>query len=310
MEQIEHSYLEIRGLKLHIAHTGKGELGTVLFVHGFPEIWYSWRHQMVAVANAGFRAIALDCRGYGLSDTPSDLKSLSWDDLTEDLLAILDSLSISKVFIVAKDFGVRPAFDIALYHRDRVLGVVTIGVPPIAYRLNLGGLPKGVYIYRWREPGRAEADFGRYDIKRVIRTIYILFSKSEIPTAQEGQEIMDLAYSSTPLPNWFTEQDLSVYADLYAKSGLPSALQIPYRTETKEPRAENPRFDVPMFLIMGQKDYILKIPGLVEYISSGTVKKFAPDLDISYVSEGSHFVQEQFPEQVNALLIDFLKKHI
>lgn len=130
-QRIEHSYLPIRGLKLHIAHIGKGlnltsflltsaslcffllffrknaaqlldlvipgEAATLLFVHGFPEVWYSWRHQMIAAAAAGFRAIALDFPGYGLSEPPADLTQASWQGLMNDLLAILDSLSITKV---------------------------------------------------------------------------------------------------------------------------------------------------------------------------------------------------------------------
>ena len=73
------------------------ELGTVVFLHGFPEIWYSWRHQMLAVASAGYRAIAPDCRGYGLSDQPPDDEEASWEDLVADVLAILDAYSIPKV---------------------------------------------------------------------------------------------------------------------------------------------------------------------------------------------------------------------
>ncbi|KAF2914228.1 hypothetical protein DAI22_10g146800 [Oryza sativa Japonica Group] len=228
-QRIEHSYLPIRGLKLHIAHIGKGEAATLLFVHGFPEVWYSWRHQMIAAAAAGFRAIALDFPGYGLSEPPADLTQASWQGLMNDLLAILDSLSIPKVFLVAKDFGVKPAYDLALCHPDRVCGIVSLGVPPLVESLSFSGLPEGFYIHRWREPGRAEADFGRFDTRRILRTIYILFSRSEIPVAKQGQEIMDLADESTPMPQWFTEEDLSAYTDLYEKSGLMTAIQIPYR---------------------------------------------------------------------------------
>uniref|UniRef100_A0A804J785 AB hydrolase-1 domain-containing protein n=1 Tax=Musa acuminata subsp. malaccensis TaxID=214687 RepID=A0A804J785_MUSAM len=97
VDKVEHSYLETRGLSLHIAHVGKGELGAVLFIHGFPEIWYSWRHQMNAVAKAGFKAIAPDLRSYGLSTQPSETEKTTWEDLVADLLAILNFLSISKV---------------------------------------------------------------------------------------------------------------------------------------------------------------------------------------------------------------------
>jgi len=80
-----------------------------------------------------------------------------------------------------------------------------------------------------QEPGRAEADFGRFDVKSVIRNIYILFSKTEVPVAGDDQEIMDLFNPSTPLPPWFSEEDLTAYASLYEKSGFRFALQVPYR---------------------------------------------------------------------------------
>ncbi|KAG2620510.1 hypothetical protein PVAP13_3NG172242 [Panicum virgatum] len=307
-QEIEHSYLPIRGLKLHIAHIGKGEVGTLLFVHGFPEVWYSWRHQMVAAAAAGFCAIAPDLPGYGLSEPPSDLALASWESLIKDLLSILDSLGISKVFLVAKDFGAKPAFDLALCHPDRVCGVVTFGVPPLVESLSRSGLPEGFYIYRWR-PGRAESDFGRFDARRIMRTIYILFSRSEIPIAKPGQEIMDLADDSTRMPYWFREEDLYAYTNLYEKSGFITALQIPYRTKPAEAEYADPRFEMPMFVMMGQKDYILKFPALKDYISSEKLKEIAPDHEITYIPKGSHFVQEQFPELVNQLMIDFLCKH-
>ena len=85
------------------------------------------------------------------------------------------------------------------------------------------------FCFLLQEPGRAEADFGRYDVRRVVRTIYVLFAGAEIPTAKEGQEIMDLADLTTPLPEWFTEEDLDAYAKLYEKSGFRYPLQMPYR---------------------------------------------------------------------------------
>ncbi|TKV99391.1 hypothetical protein SEVIR_8G040300v4 [Setaria viridis] len=307
-QEIEHSYLPIGRLKLRIAPIGKGEVGTLLFVHGFPEVWYSWRHQMVAAAAAGFRAIAPDHSGYGLSEPPPDLAQASWEGLMKALLAILDFLAISKVFLVAKDFGVKPAFDLALCQPDRVCGVVTFGVPPLVESLGFSGLPEGFYIYRWRT-GRAESDFGRFDVRRIMRTIYILFSRSEVPVAKQGQEIMDLADDSTPMPEWFREEDLSAYTNLYEKSGFITALQIPYRTKPAKAEYAKPRFEVPMFVIMGQKDYILNFPALKDYMSSEKLKEITPDLEITYIPEGSHFVQEQFPELVNQLMIDFLCKH-
>ncbi|XP_077241720.1 epoxide hydrolase 2-like [Tasmannia lanceolata] len=312
MEEIQHTHLDIRGLKLHVAEIGKGPV-VVVFLHGFPEIWYSWRYQMIAVANAGFRAIAPDFRGYGLSQEPPEPEKASLMDLVHDLLSILDSLAIPKAFLIGKDFGVFPAYQFALHHPERVSGVITLGVPfmvpgPDTFPHHL--YPEGFYILRWREPGRAEADFGRFDVKTVVRNIYILFSGSEVPVAGKDQEIMDLVDPSTPLPNWFTDEDLTAYATLYENSGFRLPLQVPYRSLREASSITDPKVQVPALLVMGEKDYVFKFVGMEEYIKSGKVKEYVPELEIVYLPEGSHFVQEQFPDQVNQLIITFLNKNI
>lgn len=310
MEKIKHTHVQVRELKLHVAEIGSG-LKVVVFLHGFPEIWYTWRHQMVAVANAGYRAIAIDFRGYGLSDQPAEPEKATFKDLVDDIAGLLDSLGINKAFLIGKDFGAIPAYLAAAVHPERVSGVITLGVPfmlpgPSAVQNHL--LPEGFYISRWQEAGRAEADFGRFDVKSVIRNIYTLFSGSEVPVAAKEQEIMGLFNPSTPLPPWFSEEDLSVYASLYEKSGFRFALQVPYRTLTVDCGITEPKVKAPSLLIMGEKDYVFKFPGMEEYIRGGAVKHFVPDLDIKYIPEGSHFVHEQLPEQVNELIITFLNK--
>ncbi|GMY10076.1 isoform 3 of bifunctional epoxide hydrolase 2 [Fagus crenata] len=311
MEKIQHSHVEVRGLKLHVAEIGSGDK-VVLFLHGFPEIWYTWRHQLIAVANAGYRAIAFDFRGYGLSDQPSEPEKANFNDLVDEVVSVLDSLGISKAFLIGKDFGAIPAYLVAVVHPERVSGVITLGVPfmlpgPSAVQNHL--LPEGFYISRWQEPGRAEADFGRYDVKTVIRNIYTLFSGSEVPVAAENKEIMDLFDPSTPLPPWFSQEDLSVYASLYEKSGFRFALQVPYRTLTVDCGITEPKVKAPSLLIMGEKDYVLKFPGIEDYVRSGAMKHVVTDLDIKFMPEGNHFVHEQLPEQVNEFIITFLAKH-
>ncbi|KAL5715611.1 microsomal epoxide hydrolase [Ranunculus cassubicifolius] len=313
MDEIQHNYVDINGLKLHVAEIGTGNK-VVIFLHGFPEIWYSWRYQMIAVANSGYRALAPDYRGYGLSQIPSQPQNTSFKHLIDDLLAILDHFCIPKAFIVGKDFGGRPAYYFSLLHPERVAGVVTLGVPytppgPFAFAQKL---PEGCYISRWQKPGRAEADFGRLEVKTVVKNIYILFSKSDMPTAAENQEIMDLVEPSAPLPSWFTEEDLSNYAALYEKSGFRTPLQVPYRSlgENLSSIISDPIVKVPVLVIMGGNDYALKFPGMENYIRSGKVKEYVPDLEVTWLPQGSHFVQEQFPDKVNQLIITFLNNHI
>lgn len=96
MEKIEHKYLQVNGSKLHIAQLGSGST-TILFLHGFPEIWYTWRYQMTCVAEAGYRAIAIDFRGYGLSDPKPEPEKTTFADILSDLLALLDALGLDKV---------------------------------------------------------------------------------------------------------------------------------------------------------------------------------------------------------------------
>lgn len=267
---------------------------------------------MIAAAAAGYRAIAFDFRGYGLSQQPPEPEKASFDDLVVDVIGVMDNFGISKAFLVGKDSGAFPAFQVAVLHPERVSGVVTLGIPfmlPGVSVIPMHLLPKGFYILRWQEPGRAEADFGRFDVKTVIRNIYMLFCRSELQVASDDHEIMDLADPSAPLPPWFTEEDLKVYSSLYENSGFRTPLQVPYRTLGIDCGVKDPKITAPGMLIMGEKDYVLKFPGMEEYIRSEKVKEFMPNLEIIFHEEGNHFVQEQFPEEVNQLLITFLNKH-
>lgn len=143
----------------------------------------------------------------------------------------------------------------------------------------------------------------------MIKNIYTLFSSSDIPIASDDKEIMDLVDPSSPLPPWFSNEDLAAYADLYKNSEFRTALQVPYRCINKDCGIKKTKITAPSLLIMGEKDYGMKIPGMEEYVRSEKAKEFMPDLEIDYIPEGSHFVQEQFPEKVNELIISFLGKH-
>ncbi|XP_057816590.2 uncharacterized protein LOC131029924 [Cryptomeria japonica] len=315
MEKIQHRHVDIQGLKLHVAEIGSGP--DVLLLHGFPEIWYTWRHQMIALADAGFHAIAPDFRGYGLSDQPSEIEKAGFVDLVEDLIGLLDAFSIQKVFVVSKDFGAMVAYFLDLLHPDRVRGMVVMGMPyrrPGPEYFAMDKLPRGFYIRHWQEPGRGLADFGRFDVETVVRNIYTLFSRSELPVAEEGKEIMDLYDPATPLPAWFTEDDLKMYSSLYEKSGFAFPLQVPYmamkRNWGKLGEITDYTIRAPTLLILGTEDYSLKFPGREAYLSGQVVNADVPNVDIKLIPEGGHFVQEQFPEEINKITIGFLNEHL
>ncbi|CAN1221760.1 hypothetical protein LINGRAPRIM_LOCUS379 [Linum grandiflorum] len=117
-----------------------------------------------------------------------------------------------------------------------------------------------------------------------------------MPTAAQNQEIMDLVDPSTPLPSWFSEEDLSAYGALYHKLDMPTTEQ---------------KLNMPALLIMGAKDYCLKFPGVEDYIhNDAAMKQFVPDLETVFMDQGNHFVQEQLPEEVNHLILGFLEARI
>ncbi|KAJ0610386.1 putative soluble epoxide hydrolase [Helianthus annuus] len=121
MDKISHRFLQVNGLKLHVAEIGSEPAPAMIFLHGFPEIWYTWRHQMIAVANAGFRAIAPDYRGYGLSDPPAEPDKASYDDFVIDIVSILDRLAISKVlcFLISVVILISCKLDEQCYKKTR-----------------------------------------------------------------------------------------------------------------------------------------------------------------------------------------------
>nr|KJB79967.1 hypothetical protein B456_013G075100 [Gossypium raimondii] len=188
-------------------------------------------------------------------------------------------------------------------HPHRVFTIILLGVPfllpglsPLQAQLPL--IPPGFYMLRWMVPGRAEADFGRFDTKIVIRKV-----------AVDDQEILDLVDSSAPLPPWLSEEDLAVYGSLYEKSGFRTALQVPYWTMMQSCRLDDGKTRALGLLIMGEQDYIMKFPELEDYIRTGKVKEFVPNLDVTFLAQGNHFVQEQLPGEVNHFIISFLNKH-
>jgi len=127
MSEIKHSFVRTNGINMHVAEIGEGF--PVVFCHGFPELWYSWRHQMKAVAEAGFRAIAPDQRGYGETDAPAPIEAYTQRKLVGDIVGMLDALGIGRCVIVGHDWGGMVAWNTALMARDSVERVIGINTP-------------------------------------------------------------------------------------------------------------------------------------------------------------------------------------
>ena len=126
MEGIGHRTVRTNDINIHLAEKGEGPI--ILFLHGFPEFWYSWRHQLHAFASLGYRAVAPDLRGYGDSDAPADVNSYTYFHVVGDLIGVLDAIGADKVFVVGHDWGATIAWYLSLFRPDRVKALLNLGV--------------------------------------------------------------------------------------------------------------------------------------------------------------------------------------
>lgn len=127
MEGINHREVRVNGIKMHIAEKGQGPV--VLFLHGFPELWYSWRHQITALSSLGYHAVAPDLRGYGDSDAPTSVTSYTCLHIVGDIVGLMDALGVEQVLLVAQDWGAWIAWYLCLFRPERVKAFVCLGVP-------------------------------------------------------------------------------------------------------------------------------------------------------------------------------------
>lgn len=129
MESIRHRSVSVNGIQMHIAEKGEANGQVILFLHGFPELWYTWRHQILALSSHGYRAIAPDLRGYGDTEAPSSMTSYTIFHIVGDLVALMDSLGVEQVFIVAHDWGALIAWCLCLFRPERVKAFFCLSVP-------------------------------------------------------------------------------------------------------------------------------------------------------------------------------------
>src|SRR6478609_11368458 len=173
---IRHRFVDTNGIRMHLAEAGSGPL--VVLLHGFPESWYSWRHQLTALADAGFHVIAPDQRGYGQTERPEPIDAYTMLHLTGDVVGLLNALNEQQAVVVGHDWGAPVAWHTALFRPDRVRGVGGLSVPfrPRGNRAPLSVLreARGENFYQiyFQKPGVAEADLQR-DVRATIRmTLY------------------------------------------------------------------------------------------------------------------------------------------
>jgi pimeloyl-ACP methyl ester carboxylesterase len=311
---ITHRYVDVRGLRMHIAEAGSGPL--VLLLHGFPESWYSWRHQLPALAAAGFHVVAPDQRGYCRTDQPQAVGAYTILHLTGDVIGLMDALGERQAVVAGHDWGAPVAWHAALLRPDRVRGVIGLSVPyrprgstaPIAaMRARLGD---GFYMVYFQRPGVADAELAG-DLPGTFRKI--LFSASGdgpggLPLVPPGGGFLDICAEPAVLPGWLTGHDISVFADDYTTSGFTGPLNW-YRNLDRNWELtaawHGAPVTVPALYLAGERDLVVNIPGTREMLPR--MREYVPRLTGAVLLPGcGHWTQQERPAEVSEAIISFL----
>jgi pimeloyl-ACP methyl ester carboxylesterase len=313
--------LDTGAARIRVAIEGTGPL--VLMVHGFPESWYSWRHQLSPIAAAGFTAAAMDVRGYGGSTRFPEVAHYRMEALMADILGVGEALSPGVAFtLIGHDWGAPQVWNTALLHPDRIAAVAALSVPFFgAPEFSFDDVIRRVFDERdrffyqsyFRTPGRAEAAL-EADLRRFLKGFYYSISGD----AKDGDWKMGLSSSATlmdtltvpdVMPYWMTDADLSYYEAEFRRSGLFGPISR-YRNHTRDFDFLSPfrerTISQPACFIAGDKDPAFNGFGMVDD-PIGRMRPAVPNLETAVVLPGcGHWTQQERPAEVNAALVPWL----
>ena len=321
MNDIQHRFIDTNGIRMHIAEKGSGPL--ILLCHGFPESWYSWRHQMHALADAGYHVVAPDMRGYGQTDAPEAIDQYSMMHLVGDMVGVLDALGEQTAVIAGHDWGAPVAWHAALLRPDRFPAVIGLSVP---FRPRGKARPTSVmprtddavfYQLYFQQPGVAEADLEE-DVRVSVRGVLLRIAGEAAGAAGGGFSMVPVSggmrertrqAAQADLPGWLTQADIDFYAGEFARTGFRGGLNwyrnIDRNWEMLAPFA-GAKVTVPALYVAGDRDLVLAFPGATELVAG--LKAFVPNLRETVILPGcGHWTQQERPEAVNAAMIGFLR---
>ncbi|KAJ6770955.1 EPOXIDE HYDROLASE [Salix koriyanagi] len=318
---IEHRTVNVNGINMHVAIKGPENAPVILFIHGFPQLWYSWRHQIEALSSLGYRAVAPDLRGYGDTDAPAEVTSYTVLHVVGDLIGLLDVLAPKKesVFVVGHDWGSLIAWHLSLFRPDRVKALVTLSVvfnPRNPSRKIISTL-KAVYgddyyIIRFQEPGEIEAEFAEMGAERVLREF--LSYRTPAPLFLPKGQGFNGKSLDTPvvLPTWLSEEDVKYYTSKFEQKGFTGGLNY-YRNLDRNWELTAPwtgaQVKVPVKFIVGDLDLTYNSLGAKDYIAKGGLKRDVPLLEDVVVMEGvGHFINEEKADEISKHIYDFFQK--
>ena len=308
--------IEVNGIRLNVVEAGSGPL--VILCHGWPELAYSWRHQIPALAAAGFRVVAPDMRGYGRSDAPAEIDAFNIMQLVGDIVGLAAHYGDPHPVVVGHDWGANVAWHCALLRPDLFRAVVAMSVPfrPRGEMAPLQALKAvGVENFYWQyfqAPGVAEAEF-EADIPASLRKV--LFSGSGDAPRREGMALslppgggfLDRSIDPAVLPGWLSEDDIAFMTDRFRGSGFRGGLNY-YRNIDRTWALTAPwagtGIGIPALFIAGTRDVVITGFGKA---ALEAMPASVPGLRQTVLIDGAgHWIQQERPAEVNAALLDFL----
>lgn len=309
------------GVRLRCAVEGDGPL--VIMVHGFPESWYSWRHQIGPIAAAGFRACAIDVRGYGGSDRPPAVADYDMEHMIADLVAVAEALSPGeKPILIGHDWGAPIVWNSALVRPDRFRAVAALSVPytgvpsrPFSEVFDEIFTRRNRFFYQayFQKEGVAEAET-EADVADFLRKFYYAISGDAPDGAWPNNKtasdpLLKGLIDPQPFPAWMTQADLDYYVGEFKGSGLRGPINR-YRNHERDfaylQAFKERKIEQPAFFISGTRDPAFNMLGGADPIE--IMRRFVPNLQGAHVLEGcGHWTQQERPSEVNALLLPWLK---
>jgi len=314
LSDIAHRTIETNGINMHIAEAGQGRL--VLLLHGFPELWYSWRHQLPALAAAGYHAVAPDMRGYGGTDAPEAIEAYTMINHVADAAGILDALGEEKAVVVGHDWGAPMAWHCALLHPDRFSAVVALSVPfiprspaPPTQLMRQMFQDRFFYMLYFQEPGVAEAEL-EADVRRSLR-LMLYDASGDAPESAwlarkpKDAKLLEGARDPDRLPPWLTEADLDYYVREFERTGFRGGLNR-YRNMDRDweqlAHLAGAKVEQSALFIAGERDGVIRFTGMEG------MKADVPNLrDIIILPGCGHWTQQERPKEVNSALVEFLE---
>ncbi len=319
MAEITHEQIPANGIHLHVAVAGPADGPPVVLCHGFPELWYSWRHQLGALADAGYRAMAPDLRGYGASARPGEVTDYGSDELTGDMAGLLDHYGYEQASFVGHDWGAMLVWEMGRLRPERVSSICNMSVPytnspaPPTQIFEVIFEGKFFYMLYFQPVGPAEAEF-EADPRLFLRTMLYaaggegMANANPLPDApREGTRFMDiLPPAPDVLPDWISEADVDVYAAAFKESGFFGPVSFYRNMDANWERAKDipaSVYTMPTAFITGSLDPVNSMmPGAAEAMAEAL-----PDFRGATVVDGAgHWVQQERPAETNAALLEFL----